>query len=89
MPRFSYVGPLDGVDIPLLRLTEVHPGDEFDVTDEQAELLAAQPSNYGPIDKAAKAIAKRVADDYAAFLAPPDPEVAEEVPAKPDTAQEA
>lgn len=70
MPRFAYVGPLDGIDIPLLRLTEVRPGDEFDVTDEQAALLAVQPDNYQPVDKAAKAIAgPAIAEAEAAFAA--------------------
>lgn len=60
MPRFRYVGPLVGVDIPLLRLTDVKPGDEFDVAVEQAELLGAQPDNYEPVDKATAKLADRV-----------------------------
>lgn len=60
MPRFRYVGPIAGIDIPLLRLTDVKPGDEFDVTDAQAELLGAQPDNYEPADKATAKIADRV-----------------------------
>jgi len=86
MPRFAYVGPLDGIDIPLLRLTEVRPGDEFDVTDEQAALLAVQPDNYAPVDEAAQAIAAvAIAEAEAAFAAlvpaPADLDTADEAPA--------
>lgn len=50
MPRIRYVGPLVGVDIPLVRQADVKPGDEFDATDDQAALLLAQPDNYQPAD---------------------------------------
>ncbi|MGL4256349.1 MAG: hypothetical protein ACRCSL_08445 [Microbacterium sp.] len=52
MPRIEYHGPLDGVDIPLVRLAGVRPGDEFDATDEQAALLLAQPDNFRAAAKA-------------------------------------
>lgn len=89
MPRFRYVGPLVGVDIPLLRLTDVKPGDEFDVTDDQAELLGAQPDNYEPVDKATAKLADRVQAEAAAAFdalvpAPPADEPPAEVPA-PET----
>lgn len=91
MPRFRYVGPLVGVDIPLLRLTDVKPGDEFDVTDDQAQLLGAQPDNYEPVDKATAKIADRVQAEAAALfesLVPSQPvdEVPAEEPAPETTA---
>jgi hypothetical protein len=54
MPRFTYVGPFDSVEVPLIR-RHVKPGEEFDVTDDQAALLAEQPDNYRPATKARKA----------------------------------
>ncbi len=53
MPRIEYHGPLVGLDIPLVRLADVKPGDKFDATDEQAALLLAQPDNFR-LAKAAK-----------------------------------
>lgn len=39
MPRIKYVGPIVGVDIPLVGLEGVQPGDVFDATEEQAAAL--------------------------------------------------
>lgn len=39
MPRIKYVGGIAGVDIPLVGLTDVKPGDAFDATDDQAAVL--------------------------------------------------
>lgn len=39
MPRIQYVGGIAGVDIPLVGLTDVKPGDVFDASDEQAACL--------------------------------------------------
>lgn len=50
MPKVRYVGPLVGVDIPLVRLTDVKPGDEFDATEAQAALLLEQADNFHPAD---------------------------------------
>ena len=54
MPLFTYVGPFDSVEVPLIR-AHVKPGEEFEVTDAQAVLLLEQPSNYQPVTKARKA----------------------------------
>ncbi len=81
MPRFRYVGPFDGIDIPLLRLVDVKPGDEFDVSDAQAELLGAQPDNYEPVDEETAAIAAVVQADAAAAFEALVPATPEPVPA--------
>jgi hypothetical protein len=47
VPTFVYVGPFDVVDIPLIGRS-VKAGEEFDVSDAQAALLAEQPDNYAP-----------------------------------------
>jgi hypothetical protein len=47
VPTFVYVGPFDVVDIPLIG-RPVKAGEEFDVPDAQAALLAEQPDNYAP-----------------------------------------
>lgn len=39
MPRIKYVGGIAGVDIPLVGLTNVQPGEAFDATDDQAAVL--------------------------------------------------
>lgn len=54
MPRFAYVGPFDSIELPLIR-RHVKAGEEFDVTDEQAQMLAEQPDNFRPITKSRKA----------------------------------
>lgn len=46
MPRIRYVGGVAAVDIPLLGLTDVATGDEFDATDDQAAVLLLAPDNY-------------------------------------------
>lgn len=49
MPRFTYIGGVDVVDVPLLgRLLE--QGDVFDVPDDLAPRFAEQPDNYAPAD---------------------------------------
>ena len=45
MVTLRYIGPLDGVDIPLLGKS-VARGDQFDATKEHADLLLEQPANY-------------------------------------------
>lgn len=47
MPRIQYVGGIAGVDIPLVGLSDVKPGDVFDATDEQAVTLL-QSDIYQP-----------------------------------------
>lgn len=53
MPRITYVGPIVGVDIPLLGLSDVKPGDVFDATDDQAAALLASDI-YAPAGKSGK-----------------------------------
>lgn len=70
MPRFVYVGPIDGIDLPLLRLVDVRQGDEFDCTPEQADILARQADLYQPVDDETTAIAvAAIADAEAQFAA--------------------
>lgn len=76
MPRFVYVGPIDGIDLPLLRLVDVRQGDEFDCTPEQADILARQADLYQPVDDETSAIA-------AAAIADAEAQFAELVPAPP------
>lgn len=76
MPRFVYVGPIDGIDLPLLRLVDVRQGDEFDCTPEQADVLARQADLYQPVDDETSAIA-------AAAIAAAEAQFAELVPAPP------
>lgn len=54
MPRFTYVGPFDSVELPLIG-RHVKAGEAFDVTDDQAALLAEQPDNFTPVTKSRKA----------------------------------
>ena len=51
MPRFRHVGPIDSVEVPLLRRVLVH-GDEFDVDADLAPQLLEQPDNFAPVAKA-------------------------------------
>lgn len=53
MPRFTYVGPFDSVELPLIR-RHVKAGEDFDVTDDQAAMLAEQPANFRPVTKSRK-----------------------------------
>lgn len=39
MPRIKYAGGIVGVDIPLVGLSDVKPGDVFDATEDQAAVL--------------------------------------------------
>lgn len=48
MPRIRYVGSFDAVDIPLVRLTGVERGTDFDATDDQAAALLLS-TNYEPV----------------------------------------
>ena len=54
MPKIRYVGPIVGVDVVAAGLSGVEPGDEFDVSDDVAELLLTDPTMYVPAGKAAK-----------------------------------
>jgi hypothetical protein len=46
MPTLKNVSPLGAVDLPILGGDSVPAGAEFEVTDEQAELLLDQPDNF-------------------------------------------
>lgn len=56
MPKIRYVGPIVGVDIIIAGLSDVKPGDEFDVTAEVAEQLLHDDTMFLPADKAAKSV---------------------------------
>lgn len=60
MPKIRYVGPIVGVDIIIAGLSDVKPGDEFDVPAEVAEQLLGDNSMYVAADKAAEKIAATV-----------------------------
>ena len=46
MPRIRYVGPIAGVDVVAAGLSDVQPGDEFDVDDDvAAHLLGDKPAD--------------------------------------------
>ena len=49
MARFTYIGPVDEVEVPLLGAV-LHRGDEFDVDDALAPAFAEQPDNYSPAE---------------------------------------
>lgn len=57
MPKVRYVGPIVGVDVVAAGLSDVKPGDEFEVDDEAAAQLLADDSMYVPADDDAPAIA--------------------------------
>ena len=48
MPTFTYTGIFDYVDIPLLAITELSHGAEFDVPLELVDQFTAQPDNFTP-----------------------------------------
>lgn len=54
MPQVRYVGPIVGVDVVLAGLSDVKPGDVFDVPDDVAEQLLADDSMYVPAEPAKK-----------------------------------
>lgn len=54
MPKVRYVGPIVGVDVVAAGLSDVKPGDEFDVDDEAAAQLLADDSMYVPAAPAKK-----------------------------------
>jgi pseudouridine-5'-phosphate glycosidase len=54
VPKIRYVGPIVGVDVVAAGLSGVEPGDEFDVSDDVAELLLTDPTMYVPAGKASK-----------------------------------
>lgn len=56
MPKIRYVGPIVGVDVVLVGLSGVEPGDEFDAPVEAAEVLLTDDSMYVPADAEAEAI---------------------------------
>ena len=49
MPKIRYVGPIVGVDVVAAGLSGVEPGDEFDVSDDVAELLLTDPTSRIPV----------------------------------------
>ncbi len=57
MPRIKNVSPYGDLDVPLLGRT-LTAGEEADVTDAQAEVLLAQPTNYAPAGKPPKEATK-------------------------------
>lgn len=56
MPKIRYVGPIVGVDIVIVGLSGVEPGDEFDADHDAARALLGDDSMYVPADKAAQAV---------------------------------
>jgi hypothetical protein len=48
--RFTYIGPVDEVEVPLLGGIVLRHGDEFDVDDAHAQAFAEQPDNYSPVE---------------------------------------
>lgn len=50
MPTLRNINPLGAVELPLLRRV-LDAGEEFEVTDEQAERLLEQTSNYELVTK--------------------------------------
>lgn len=82
MPKIRYVGPIVGVDIIIAGLSDVKPGDEFDVATDIAEQLLGDDSMYVAADKAAEKVAAAVL----AVIGEPGPEAV--LPADADPAQE-
>lgn len=85
MPRIRYVGPIVGVDVVLVGLSGVEPGDEFDAPTEAAEVLLTDDTMYVAADAAAesivaahaaKAAEAQAAADAQASLAAADEEAA-------------
>lgn len=85
MPRIRYVGPIVGVDVVLVGLSGVEPGDEFDAPTEAAEVLLTDDTMYVAADRdaesivaalAAKAAESQTVVDEAAALAAADTEAA-------------
>ncbi|MCC2030616.1 hypothetical protein [Microbacterium allomyrinae] len=60
MPKFKNVSPLGALDVPALGRV-VEPEEVFEVRDDIAEAIAAQASNYEPVDAKAKKIAAKIA----------------------------
>ena len=54
MPQVRYVGPIVGVDVVAAGLSDVKPGDEFEVDDDVAAHLLADDSMYVPAAPAKK-----------------------------------
>ena len=48
MPTFTYTGIFDHVDIPLLAITDLAHGAEFDVPTELVDQFTEQPDNFTP-----------------------------------------
>jgi hypothetical protein len=57
MVKIKNVSPFGDLDIPLLGRV-VAAGEIVEVTDEEAEILLQQESNYQPVGKPARGIAK-------------------------------
>lgn len=83
MPRIKYVGPIVGVDVVIVGLSDVQPGDEFDASPEAAEQLLVDDSMYLPADEAARVIAATVAEPE------PTPEPEPEGDLEPEPATDA
>lgn len=61
MPKIRYVGPIVGVDIVLVNLSGVEPGDEFDASPEAAEVLLTDDTMYVAADADAEEIVAALA----------------------------
>ena len=67
------VSPLGELDVPLLGRFIEH-GEEFEVSEDQAERLLPQAENYEPVDDEAKAVLARInGDDEAEEVTEPEP----------------
>lgn len=56
MPKVRYIGPIVGVDVVAAGLSDVKPGDDFDVPADAAAQLLIDDSMYVPADDEAQAI---------------------------------
>ena len=60
MPRIRYVGPIVGVDVVAAGLSDVQPGDEFDVDDDVARTCSATSP---PTTTSTRAVAATAPED--------------------------
>lgn len=58
MPKLKNINPLGGVEVPLVGRT-LAAGEEFDVTEKQAERLLMQASNYERVKDSTSASTKK------------------------------
>jgi len=61
MPKIKNVSPFGDLDVPLLGRV-VAAGETVDVSEEEAEILLAQPANYQPVGQGARELAKELAE---------------------------